>query len=213
MAHISVVRAPCSAGTQPHACAACHGSGREVRKSHEGNVLFQQVMPCAACGGRGSVIEQPCEECHGEGRVLRADKITVRIPPGIEDGMALRVPAHGQPASIAGGETGDLYVLVHCRPDPRFERAGADLWRAQPLPLLDAVLGTELRVPTLDGEASVKVIPGTQPDTVLRLRGKGLPHFGHDGRGDLLLRLRVQVPEHLSDAERALYEQLRQLGA
>lgn len=201
------------AGTQPHTCTACQGSGREVRKSHEGNVLFQQVMPCAACSGRGSVIEHPCEECHGDGRVLRADKITLRIPRGIEDGMALRVPGHGQPAPAAGGEPGDLYVLVHSRPDPRFERAGSDLWRAQELPLLDAVLGTELQVPTLDGQASVKVMPGTQPDTVLRLRGKGLPHFGHDGRGDLLLRLRVQVPDHLSDAERDLYEQLRQLKA
>ena len=198
------------AGTQPHTCIACQGSGREVRKNHEGNVLFQQVVPCAACAGRGVVIEQPCGECQGAGRVLRAEQITVTIPPGIEDGMVLRVPGHGQPAP-PGGEAGDLHVRVHRRPDPRFERAGADLWRKQELPLLDAVLGTELRVPTLDGEASVKVLPGTQPDTVLRLRGKGLPHFGHDGRGDLLLRLRVQVPGPLSDAERALYEQLRRL--
>ena len=201
------------AGTQPHTCTACQGSGREVRKSHEGNVLFQQVMPCAACGGRGVVIEDPCDECHGEGRVLRADKITLRIPPGIEDGMALRVPGHGQPAPAVGGEPGDLYVLIHSRPDPRFERSGADLWRAQQLPLVDAVLGAELQVQTLDGEASVKVPAGTQAGTVLRLRGKGLPHFGHDMRGDLLLRLRVQVPEQLSDAERSLYEQLRMLKA
>lgn len=199
------------AGTQPHACTACQGSGREVRKSHEGNVLLQQLLPCPACGGSGVVIEYPCDECHGEGRVLRADKITLRIPPGIEDGMALRVPGHGQPAPAAGGEPGDLHVRVQSRPDPRFERAGADLWREQELPLLDAVLGTELSVPTLDGEACVKVPAGTQPNTVLRLRGKGLPHFGHDDRGDLLLRLRVRVPEHLSGAERVLYEQLRQL--
>jgi molecular chaperone DnaJ len=200
-------------GTQPHACSACQGSGREVRKSHEGHVLFQQVLPCAACGGLGSVIEHPCEECHGEGQVLRADKITLRIPPGIEDGMALRVPGHGQPAPAAGGQPGDLYVLVRSRPDPRFDRAGADLWRAQPLPLVDAVLGTELQVPTLDGQAGVRVPAGTPPDTTLRLRGKGLPPFGHDGRGDLLLKLQVRVPEHLSDAERHLYEQLRQLTA
>ena len=199
------------AGTQPHACSACQGSGREVRKSQEGQVRVQQLLCCRACGGSGVVIEHPCDECQGEGQVLRADKITLRITPGIEDGMALRVPGHGQPPPIAGGEPGNLYVLVQSRPDSRFERVGADLRRAQGLPLLDAVLGTELNVPTLDGEASVKVPAGTQPDTVLRLRGKGLPHFGHDGRGDLLLRLRLRVPASLSSTERALYEQLRQL--
>lgn len=198
-------------GTTPRSCEVCHGSGREVRKSHEGNVLFQQVMPCSACGGRGVVIEHPCEECHGAGQVRRADTITVRIPVGIEDGMVLRVPGHGLPPPQPGGQAGDLYVLVQTRRDPRFERDGADLWHAQDLALVDAVLGTELRVATLDGEAQVRVRPGTQPDTILRLRGKGLPHFGHDGRGDLLLKLRVLVPEHLSDAERSLYEQLRRL--
>jgi molecular chaperone DnaJ len=199
-------------GTTPRPCTSCQGSGREVRKSHEGNVLLQQVMPCAACGGRGVLIEHPCEECHGEGQVLRADKVTVRIPPGIEDGTALRVPGHGLPAPQAGAAPGDLYVVVHARSDPRFERAGADLWHAQDLALVDAVLGTELRVATLDGEARVQVPAGTQPDTILRLRGKGLPHFGRDGRGDLLLKLRVLVPTSLNEAQRSLYEQLRQLG-
>ncbi len=126
--------------------------------------------------------------------------------------MALRVPGRGLPAPAAGGPPGDLLVVVRSARDPRFERHGADLWCQKDLDLTDAVLGTNLEVATLDGEVSVKVPPGTQPDTVLRLTGKGLPEFGGDRRGDLFMRLRVHLPEHLSREERRLFEQLHQLG-
>lgn len=198
-------------GTTPRRCASCQGSGREVRQSQEGGVLFQQVSTCSACGGRGVIIDDPCAQCHGEGRIEQSEQLMVKVPVGVEEGMVLRIAGHGLPAPSAAGLPGDLYVMVQTQPDPRFERAGADLWRLQELVLTDAVLGTELRVPTLDGEAKVKVPGGTQPGTVLRLRRKGLPHFGHDGRGDLLLKMQVLVPTQLSRAERGLYEQLRRL--
>lgn len=198
-------------GTSPRICETCHGSGREVHASREGGVMFEQVTMCPDCGGRGSFIDQPCEECQGRGLVPRSEKLTVKIPAGVEEGMALRIPAHGYASSAPNGPPGDLFVIVRTQPDPRFERDGADLWRVQDVALADAVLGTELEVPTLDGQARVAVPPGTQPDTVLRLRHKGLPDFGNRGRGDLMLRVRVVVPERLSDVERRLYEQLRAL--
>ena len=198
-------------GTSPRSCAACQGSGREVKSSREGGVTFQRVSSCPACGGRGSFIDEPCTECHGRGQVERAETLTVKVPAGVEEGMVLRIPGHGLAAPVANGPAGDLFVVVHTLPDARFKRAGADLWRLQELNLPDAVLGTELEIPTLDATTRVTVPPGTQPDTVLRLRGKGLPHFGNQQRGDLLLRLNVVVPEHLSADERGLYEQLRDL--
>lgn len=199
------------AGTAPRVCEVCKGSGREVKSGREGGMMFQRVTTCPACHGRGSFIDHPCPDCHGRGQVEKAETINVKVPAGVEEGMVLRIPGHGMASPEPNAPPGDLFVIVHTLPDPRFERDGADLWRAQSLPLTDAVLGTELAVPTLDGEARVTVPPGTQPDTVLRLRGKGLPHFGGGQRGDLLLRLRVGVPERLSAEERRLYEQLRAL--
>ncbi|BAL23823.1 DnaJ C-terminal domain-containing protein [Azoarcus sp. KH32C] len=199
-------------GTSPRVCASCHGSGRQIRKSHEGGVMLEQITLCPDCGGAGSFIDQPCEECHGRGLVAHSESLTVKVPVGVEEGMALRIPGHGYPSPEAGGAPGDLFVIVRTLPDARFERDGADLWRVQDLAVADAALGTELEVPTLDGMANVTVPPGTQPDMVLRLRHKGLPNFGNRGRGDLMLRMRVLVPERLSAAERKLYEQLRELG-
>ena len=199
------------AGTAARACDACKGSGRQVKSSREGGLTLQQVTICPACGGRGSLIDEPCAECHGHGKVERSETLTVKVPVGVEEGMVLRVPGHGQASPVPDGPAGDLFVVVHTLPDGRFERVGADLWRLQDLRLPDAVLGIELAVPTLDGTTKVTVPPGTQPDTVLRLRGKGLPRFGGGQHGDLLLRLRVLVPEQLSTTERQLYEQLREL--
>lgn len=198
-------------GTAPRVCTACQGSGREVKSRREGGVMFQQVTTCPVCHGRGSFIDQPCADCHGQGRIERVETITVTLPVGVEEGMVLRIPGHGLAAPVPNGPAGDLFVIVHTLPDAGFERAGADLWRLQELRLPDAVLGAKLTVPTLDGSTEVTVPPGTQPDTVLRLRGKGLPHFGGGQHGDMLLRLRVLVPEQLSGAERQLYEQLRAL--
>ncbi len=199
-------------GSQPRRCEACAGTGRQTKSRREGNVSFQQVTVCPACRGQARIIEQPCPECGGRGEVEREETLSVTIPVGVEEGMALRIPGRGLPSREAGGVPGDLFVVVHTVPDPRFERSGADLWRTETISVIDAVLGTRVKVPTLDQPATVTVPPGTQPDTVLRLRGKGLPGYGGKGRGDLLLRLRLLVPERLSGEQRALYERLRALG-
>jgi molecular chaperone DnaJ len=202
-------------GAAPVQCRACAGTGRltQSRREEKGQVLIQQITTCPTCHGRGSIIEHPCPDCGGNGAVEREESLTVKIPAGVEEGMALRIPGKGMPAQEAGGEPGDLYAVVRSRSDPRFERAGADLLRQEAIALVDAVLGTTLRVPTLEGQASVAVPAGTQPDEVLRLKGKGLPVFGGRRRGDLYLRIGVRVPESLSSEERQLYERLRVLGA
>jgi molecular chaperone DnaJ len=201
-------------GEAPLKCKECAGSGRLTRSRREekDHVLIQQITICPACHGRGSIIEHSCPKCGGSGEVDLEEALTVKIPQGAEEGMALRIPGKGMPGPGPGGMAGDLFVVVRSRRDPRFERAGADLLRLETIPLTDAVLGAILEVPTLEGSASVTVPPGTQPDAVLRLKGKGLPEFGSGRHGDLYLRIVVRVPEQLSREERGLYERLRMLG-
>jgi len=201
-------------GAAPRKCEACGGTGRitHSRREEKEHLLIQQISVCPDCHGRGSIVEHPCPECQGSGEVEQEDSLTVKIPVGIEEGMALRIPGKGMPSPEAGGVAGDLFVVVRTRRDPRFERAGADLLRQETIALTDAVLGATLEVPTLQGSASVTVPPGTQPDAVLRLKKKGLPAFGGGHHGDLYLRIGIQVPEHLSREERELYERLREIG-
>jgi molecular chaperone DnaJ len=214
--------APCHAcrgtgsegGAAPRICATCKGTGRVTRSSRQEkeHVLIQQISTCPVCHGRGGIIEHPCPVCHGSGSEDREETLTVKIPRGVEEGMVLRISGKGMPSQDAGGTTGDLFVVVRSRPDPRFERAGADLLRQETIGLTDAVLGATLEVPTLDGTATVTIPPGTQPDAVLRLKGKGLPEYGSARHGEMYLRIAVHVPERLSREERELYEQLRALG-
>jgi molecular chaperone DnaJ len=198
-------------GTTPRRCEACGGTGQQVTSRDQDNVVFRSIATCRACGGRGQVIDQPCSECTGRGEVEREESLTVKIPPGVEEDMVLRVPGRGLPSREPRGAPGDLLVVVRTARDPRFERAGADLWRAERITVADAVLGTSLDVPTIEGAVTVSVPAGTQPDAVLRLRGKGLPAFGGKRRGDLHVRVQVQVPTRLSAEERRLYEQLQAL--
>lgn len=202
-------------GTQPRTCGDCQGSGQRVRQSRRrqehGDVRVQSISVCETCGGRGRLIDEPCAACGGRGEVTREEALTVVVPVGVDEGMALRVPGHGLAAPSPKGIAGDLFVIVRSQADPRFERDGANLWRVETLTIPEAVLGGTRRVPTLDGAVEARIPPGTQPDTVLRLAGRGLPEFGGGRRGDLFLRLRLAVPERLDPRERELYEQLRRL--
>lgn len=200
------------AGTKPRPCPACAGTGRKTESEQKGNVLVQRITPCPQCDGRGQFIDAPCPRCTGRGEIEREDVVTVKVPPGIEDGMALRVPGRGLRGAHPKGKPGDLLIVVHDKPDSRFERDGADLWRVESIEVPDAVLGTSREVPTLDGRATVKIPPGTQSDAVLRLAGKGLPRFGRRGHGDLFVRVRIRIPDQLSDEEQKLYERLKSLS-
>jgi len=198
-------------GTQPRACPACGGTGEKSASRREQGVFIRRLSTCPDCGGRGRIIDQPCAACGGAGEVAREESLVVKIPPGAEDGLALRVPGKGYASADARAPVGDLLVLVRAAPDARFERQGADLWRLQDIDAADAVLGAEIEVPTLDAPVAVKVPPGTQPDAQLRLRGKGLPRFGARGRGDLYVRLAVRLPGQPGAEERALWQKLRAL--
>jgi hypothetical protein len=140
---------------------------------------------------------------------VREETVTIRIPPGIPEGAMLRLAGHGMPSPVPGGPPGDAYVSIRTRADPRFTRAGADLWHDLHIQAPDAALGVTTAVPTLKGQARVRVPPGTQPGNVLRVAGKGLPRYGGHGRGSLILTVILDIPRQLSPRQRRLYEQLR----
>jgi molecular chaperone DnaJ len=202
-------------GKAPPPCPSCNGSGRQIKTQKvtraTQDVQIQQITICPACHGKGTTIDEPCKQCGGYGQIEKEEKIKINIPPGIEEGAVLRVAGHGLPADQAGVPQGDLYVSVYCEPDPRFQRQGADLWHSVTLDVTDAVLGTEIKVPTLTTSLKVKIPAGTQPDEVLRLSGEGLPRFKTQGRGDIKLRIQIHVPEQLTVQQRKLYEELRSL--
>ncbi len=199
-------------GTRPRPCPACEGSGQRVAARRQRGVTLREISTCAPCGGQGVVVEERCPHCGGLGEVERRDTVTVRIPPGIDEGVTVRVPGYGAPSPEAGGPPGDAYVVVRTAADSRFARRGPDLWCHEEVPVTDAVLGTTRTVPCLDGDAPLTVPPGTQPGTVLRVAGRGLPRWGGPGRGDLRVSVAVRVPDRLGERERRLYEQLREAG-
>jgi len=199
-------------GTTPRPCEVCAGSGKQVRREQKENVTYQQVTTCPNCHGRGQFIDSPCSGCGGSGEIFKEETLSVTIPRGTEEGTILRIPGHGMPAPETGASPGDLMVVVRSAPDKRFERHGANLWRAETVSIADAVLGTEITIPTMDGKLKVRIPAGTQPDSVLRLQGKGLPFSGRGGLGDILIRVDVLVPQSLSDEERELFERLRAIG-
>jgi len=203
------------AGSASSSCPECNGTGQKVLRQEgnrdQGEFIFQQVTVCPLCHGQGQLIDNPCPRCRGRGQVEQDESLTITIPTGAEEGMALRITAHGMPAPNSNSAPGDLFVIIHSRADSRFQRLGTDLWREEQISIADAVLGTKLKVPTLDGEVTVKVPAGTQPDEVLRLRGKGLPYYGNKDRGSLNIRIQIHIPEKLSRKERDLYERLQAL--
>ncbi|WP_422753913.1 molecular chaperone DnaJ [Micromonospora sp. WMMD708] len=187
-------------GTQPTACPVCHGAGVTTRD--QGSFSFSE--PCRNCQGVGTVVEEKCPECQGTGGVTKTRTLNVRFPAGVADGQRIRLAGRGEPGQ-RGGPAGDLFVQVKVRPDDLFGRTGDDLTLAVPITFAEAVLGTDLRVPTLDGAVTLRVPPGTPSGRVLRARGKGVVR--RDGRaGDLLVTLDVVVPATVSDEARAALE-------
>ncbi len=200
------------AGTSPRSCSTCGGSGQKLSERLERGVHIREASTCPDCHGRGTLIDERCPACGGSGSTRLDESLAVQIPVGAEEGLVLRIPGKGQ-AHPGGGVPGDLLIVLRARPDARFERHGADLWRAQAVEVADAVLGTEISVPTLEAPVTVTVPAGTQPGAVLRLRGKGLPRFGGRGHGDLYLRFDVALPATVGADERELWEELRALRA
>ena len=190
-------------GTRPSQCRACRGSG-QVRYS-QGFLTVSQT--CGTCRGEGWVIETPCRECRGTGRARTERTITVKIPAGVETGTRLRLTGEGE-SGTRGGAPGDLFVVISVQDHPLFVRQGDDLLCEVPISYPQAALGAEIDIPTLTGPAKVKLPAGTQSGREFRLRGKGFPNVRGYGRGDLLVRVVVEVPSHLTPRQRELLEEL-----
>ncbi|MBE3071362.1 MAG: molecular chaperone DnaJ [Acidobacteria bacterium] len=191
-----------AAGTAPVTCPRCQGRG-QVRFQQG---FFTVAQTCSNCGGAGRVIAKPCTACAGAGQVVRERKLTVRIPAGIASGQQLRLHGEGE-HGLGGGPPGDLYVVVHVQEHRFFRRDGDDLHCQIPVEFPALALGTEIAVPTLDGNEPVTIPAGTQTGTVFRLKGKGMPSVTGRGRGDLHVRVEVVTPRKLSRAQRTLLEQ------
>ncbi|MEA3353158.1 MAG: J domain-containing protein [Campylobacterota bacterium] len=198
-------------GTSPRICEMCNGTGKIVTSRQEGNISYKETRICPNCGGKGKFIDTPCPKCGGTGVIDEPEKLMVNIPIGAEEGMVLRVPSKGRPGTTPDQIPGDLLVVIGTAYDQNFKRSGADLWHTETIDSIDAVLGTKIKVSTLDGSIDVKIPKGTQPNTVLRVKNKGLPYFGNTHMGDFYLRLEVHIPQALSDKEIELYKQLQSL--
>ncbi len=190
------------AGSRTITCPSCGGRGQVV--SSRG--FFQVSQTCPRCRGVGHIIDKPCRHCHGDGRMEKLSRIKLRIPAGIADGSRLRSSRNGE-AGTRGGPPGDLYVVIHVKEHKVFQREDDDLYCELPTPFTVAALGGELEVPTLEGKAHLKVPPGTQGGQVFRLRGKGLINVNGRERGDLLVRLMVEVPTRLNNEQRQKLEE------
>jgi molecular chaperone DnaJ len=188
-------------GTSPETCSACRGTGQIVLQQG----FFRVSRPCDQCAGTGEILRERCSECRGQGRVEGQQTINVRIPSGVDDGTRLRLAAEGE-AGIAGGPPGDLYVVISVKPHPLFERDGPDIHCQVPITMVQAALGAEVEVPTLDGKVGVRIPEGTQSGKVMRLRSRGLPTLRSATRGDQLLHIFVETPTDMSQSQRELLE-------
>ena len=186
------------AGSKLKTCATCGGRGQVLTSRG----IFSIAQTCPHCKGQGRLLEKPCKSCHGEGKRQRTSKIKLRIPAGVEGGSRLRSQGSGE-AGFRGGPAGDLYVFLSVKPHEVFAREGDDLVCEIPVSFVQATLGAEIEVPTLEGRATIRIPAGTQPGTLLRLKGRGVKNLQGYGQGDLHVRVQVEVPAHLNSAQKA----------
>lgn len=209
--------------TRPETCDQCHGRGAEPGSALKpcatcggrGQIetargIFRIAQTCPRCEGAGRVIEKPCRGCRGSGRKEKSSKVKIRIPAGVDTGTRLRSVGNGE-GGLRGGPAGDLYVILHVREHEIFRREEDDLLCDVPISFVQAALGAEIEVPTLSGRASIRIPAGTQPGTIFRLKGKGVKNLQGLGYGDLLVRVALEVPTHLSSAQRGKLEEFAAL--
>jgi molecular chaperone DnaJ len=194
-------------GTAPVICPECNGRG--VKAESQG--LFALSQPCPRCRGNGTVIEQPCTKCNGSGRERRIKTYKVKVKPGVKDGTRIRLKGKGE-AGSNGGPAGDLIVVTRVDASPVYERRGDDLIVQVPVSYSTAVLGGSVEVPTPDGAVSLKIPTGSEDGKLLRIKGRGAPKLNGSGKGDVLARVRIQVPKRVNKQERELLEELRKVN-
>lgn len=197
----------CKPGTSRKTCSTCGGRGQVRQARNAGFASFVTVVPCRDCRGQGSAIESPCGDCGGRGNRAGSKEVSFEIPPGVDSGD---YTVRGEGDEVPGGTNGDLIVRVRVREHQHFKRDGADIFHDCEVGMADAALGCEVTVPTLEGTEKVRVDQGSQPDTIIKLRGKGVPRLGSRGRGDQYVRIRVGIPRKLSKVQKGLLEQFRE---
>ncbi len=193
-------------GTQPTQCPTCHGTGQVQSFVNTPIGRVSNVRVCEACHGQGTIINDPCPKCSGRGRVRRNRKITIKIPAGIDNGMQIPLRKQGEPG-LRGGENGDLYIFVTVKPHKLFTRENYDLYCDVTVSFTQAALGGEIDVPTLNGMIKHNLPEGTQPGTVIRLRGQGIQNLRGAGKGDLYIKVNVEIPRKLTDKQKELLMQ------
>ena len=194
-------------GTTPVRCSECNGTGqvRQVQRSILGS--FVNVTTCPVCQGEGETVSFPCPQCKGERRIYATRKLSVNIPPGVDHGTQIRLAGEGE-MGRQGGPAGNLYVVLNVEPHPIFQRRGDDVLVELQVNVAQAALGTDVQVPTLEGDEEISIPTGTQSGAVLRLRNRGVPHLRRNGRGDELVLVRVVVPTKLSREQKKLLQEL-----
>ena len=190
-------------GTTSKTCTYCKGKGEVQQEQLQGFGRIIKIGACPNCKGRGIIIEHPCVSCHGCGEVQKLDKINVKIPPGVDNGTTLRITAD----KAVGRLKEDIHVIISVQPHPIFHRQGSDIYMETTVTFAEAALGSKIEVPTLDGNAMMKIPPGTQTDTLFRLRNSGIPHLKGHGYGDQYVRVIVRIPKNLTKRQRELLEE------
>jgi len=196
----------CALGTSKVTCSSCNGQG-QVRQSRKmGFASFVTVAPCTKCKGQGKIVEKPCKNCKGVGKRKGTRHVSFDVPPGIDSGD-YTIPGEGE--YVPEGNNGDLIVRIHIQLHPQFKRDGSDLFFDQKISMVDAVLGKEMDVPTIEKSEKIKIEQGTQPNTIIKLKGKGLPRHNSWGRGDQYVRLVIDIPKKLTKHQKKLLEEFK----
>lgn len=197
----------CAPGHKPSVCPQCNGSG-QIRLSQG---FFSISRTCNRCNGSGQIIKNPCVKCHGSGRTMSRRRVNVKVPAGSMTGLKLKIPGEGE-AGLNGGPSGDLYIVLMVQDHPLFQRDGDDLICEMPISFPQAALGSEMKVPTLDGKVTMKIPAGAQTGQLFRLAGKGMPSLRGYGQGDQLVRVVVETPKRLTARQRELLEEFAKIS-
>ncbi|MCX7923213.1 MAG: molecular chaperone DnaJ [Clostridia bacterium] len=198
-------------GTSPTVCKHCNGTGQIQYKQSTPFGQFVNLKACDVCRGEGKIITDPCGSCHGKGKIKNNVRLKINVPAGIDDGQTISLRGEGEPGS-KGGPAGDLYISIRVKPHAIFQRQGTDVICEIPITFVQAALGAELEVPTIDGKVKYSIPEGTQTASVFRLRGKGIPFLRGNGRGDQYVKVNVEVPKKLSDNQKALLREFAELS-
>ena len=198
----------CKPGTNKKTCPTCNGQGQVRQTRNMGFASFVTAAPCPACRGQGSMIETPCPTCNGQGKKRGSKQVTFEIPPGIDSGD-YTVPEEGN--EVPDGSNGDLIVRIRVQPHLKFNRDGKDIFYDQDVSMVDATLGCNIVVPTLEGTEKIKVDSGSQPNTIIKLKGKGVPHINSRGTGDQYVRIVVNIPKKLNKHQKNLLDEFQKL--